>query len=281
MKSTNMSPSFGLFFCYLLLSCTYINAQSIISGVVLLHDNSRIPYVNIGIAEEGIGTVSDDRGRFSISIPEGFMNSELTISAIGFKTANFPLSPITKEIKIFMEEQVYSVDEVVISQNKLNSKILGIKVESDNIQAGFTDNSLGAEIAIKMNVKRKETVYPNKLHFRLAENDCDSLFFRINFYEVKNGKPGKNITPKSIYLSTMIEKGDVALDLTQYNLTFDDDFFVSLEWLRDQCPRMTEKGINFSSALFKKMYYKQTSQAKWSKLSIAGVGIWLDVGYEK
>lgn len=256
-----------------------IYSQQTISGIVKLKSQTPIAYVNIGIEGAGVGTVSDADGRFELDIPPIEGSKPLTFSAIGYKTVAFPISNTTNEIEAYMEEEVYAVEEVLVNASKLKSRILGNKVEKDNIQSGFEDNSLGAEFALKMKVKRREVVYPKTINFRLSDNVCDSLFFRVNFYNIKGGKPGKNITPKSIYFSTYTEKGDVSVDLTQYNLSFDDDFFVSLEWVRDQCPAIEESGINFSSSLFKKMYYRQTSQASWSKLSAVAIGVWLEVAY--
>lgn len=39
-------------------SVSFLNAQDVIKGVMLAHNNQTIPYVNIGVVNTPIGTVS-------------------------------------------------------------------------------------------------------------------------------------------------------------------------------------------------------------------------------
>lgn len=255
------------------------NSQSTIQSILTTSDNTPIPYVNIGIEGKAIGTVSDERGEFILELPAIHEQAEITFSSIGFETKKIKATDITD--KVIMKATSYQVEEVVITGKKLKEKRLGIKSTAQNIQSGFQTNSLGAELAVKMKVKRRQRVYPKTFNISITQNNCDSLFFRLNFYDVENGRPGKNVTTENIFITTKIDSGILQFDLIPYNLEFEDDFFVGLEWVRDQCPDMSEGDINFSSKLFKKFFYRSVSQDEWSKIGIVGVGMWLDVFYEK
>ena len=65
----------------LLLMNFYVSAQT--KGVVVDESGKPIPYVNIWVENENIGTTSEENGEFSINVSD---NKYLIFSAIGYET---------------------------------------------------------------------------------------------------------------------------------------------------------------------------------------------------
>ncbi|MEM6542832.1 MAG: carboxypeptidase-like regulatory domain-containing protein, partial [Bacteroidota bacterium] len=105
------------FLCY-----ATICAQQDYKGVVLDATSGQpIPYVNIGILEKSIGTVSDEEGRFHLFVKPNSLdpNMQVLFSALGYETLEISLSNIPlvyNEYPVFkMQPTVLALDEVVVS----------------------------------------------------------------------------------------------------------------------------------------------------------------------
>lgn len=262
-----------------------ISGQSILRGFIKDKTSDKsIPYVNIGLLGEDIGTVSNYDGTFELTIPANKENSLLVISSIGYENLETKISQLSLDnspLTFNLVPKTYNIEEVVVTKKALKSKILGVKTTKTNVQSGFASNKLGCEAAMKMKVKRREQVLLDKFKFMVAKNECDSLFFRLNIYDVKNGKPGNNITPQNIFITTDVTQGIIEVDLSPYEIWMEDDFFMGLEWIRDFCDGADTSGFNFSAKLFNKLYFKTTSQSSWTKLPLAGIALWTEVKYCK
>ena len=74
----------------LLLSLVSICIYLQIKGIVLDKSNKPIPYVNIWVENENIGTTSEENGSFSIHVED--QNKVLIFSALGFETKKVAVS---------------------------------------------------------------------------------------------------------------------------------------------------------------------------------------------
>ena len=106
-----------------------------------------IPYVNIGLVDENIGTVSDEQGYFQLEIdPLQYSQSNLRFSMIGFESKTYVLQEyLQKELLIIpLTEESTELEEVVVStkRTQFETKILGNKTTTKFIYAAFTTNKL-------------------------------------------------------------------------------------------------------------------------------------------
>ena len=103
---------FGVLVIVLIASTGVTNAQQVISGTVM--DNSNIPVIGASILVKGtsIGTLSDIDGSYSISVPDG--STELEISYLGFGTQTVNIADGTYGT-IIMQESSNFLDEVVVT----------------------------------------------------------------------------------------------------------------------------------------------------------------------
>lgn len=86
-----------------------------------------LTFVTVGILEENIGTITNLDGYFSFKLPASFVNSNIVISHLGYKTQRIPIKIlIDQKIDIFMETEFISIQEVII--RNIDSKELIRKV---------------------------------------------------------------------------------------------------------------------------------------------------------
>ncbi|UPT66350.1 MAG: hypothetical protein M0D57_18050 [Sphingobacteriales bacterium JAD_PAG50586_3] len=123
----------------------------------------------------------------------------------------------------------------------------------------------------------KKTAYLKKVYISIAESGYDSVFFRLNVYALnKKGMPAENILNQAIYVSSGIKQGIVDVDISKYDISFNQPVAISIEWLKD----LGKGNLFFSCKLFKgQSFARKTSQAVWEKAPV-GVGLWADVDYE-
>jgi hypothetical protein len=239
-----------------------------------------IPYVNIGLVDENIGTVSDEQGYFQLEIdPLQYSQSNLRFSMIGFESKTYVLQEyLQKELLIIpLTEESTELEEVVVStkRTQFETKILGNKTTTKFIYAAFTTNKLGNEMGFVVR-QRKRPMILKKFNISLVENDYGFIRFRLNFYSVENGLPTSTLLKENIIIETDATSGIVSKDLAPYEIVIDEDFFVSIEWIEDLGPgKLYFSGGFFGSPLIA----REVSQGTWSKVGSGSVGMNVEVRY--
>jgi len=269
---------------YLLLLCFNIQfgiCQVDLVGQVIDADTEEpLPYVNIGLVNQNIGTVTDEAGYFELEVPRnGFADATLRFSMIGFEPQDFTLQEYRdqKILTIPLKEKATALEEVVLTtkRNKYQTKILGNKTTSQLIYAAFTTNKLGNEMGFLVR-GRKNPMILKKFNVSLVENDYGPIRFRLNFYDLKDGLPNETLLNENIIVDTDIQSGIVSKDLTPYEIVIDQDFFVAIEWIEDLGPgKLFFSGGFFGSPLIA----REVSQGTWSKVGSASVGMNIEVRY--
>jgi hypothetical protein len=239
-----------------------------------------LPYVNIGLVNQNIGTVTDEAGYFELEVPgNGYADATLRFSMIGYENQDFTLQEYQDQ-KIFtipLKEKATALEEVVLTtkKNKYQTKILGNKTTSQLIYAAFTTNKLGNEMGFLVR-GRKNPMILKKFNVSLVENDYGPIRFRLNFYDLKDGLPNETLLNENIIVETDIQSGIVSKDLTPYEIVIDQDFFVAIEWIEDLGPgKLFFSGGFFGSPLIA----REVSQGTWSKVGSASVGMNVEVRY--
>ncbi len=255
-----------------------------IKGLVFDRDSKEpLQYVNVGILNQGLGTVTDENGVFELNLPDYLQSDTLRISMIGFKPYEATINNIkTREpqLNIGLAEHVDQLDEVVLSAKAFKRKVLGNKTKSKFLGTGFSHDQLGAEMGVRINIR--QPVLVDTFRFYISYNRLSAqAVFRLNFYEVISGKPGSNLMRQQILIPINPKQtGEIMVDLKPYSIVLADDVFVSLEWV--DIKGITEEGeaIYFPLGLFSNStLYKESSQAPFKKLNSLGVGFNLDVRF--
>src|SRR6056300_60990 len=272
------TPLYLLLFC--LIQYFGYGQVDIVGQVLDATTQEPLPYVNIGLVNQNIGTVSDESGYFELEVPANQYNdATLRFSMIGFESRDFILKDYLdlQILTISLEEKATALEEVVLTtqRNKYQTKILGNKTTSQLIYAAYTTNKLGNEMGFIVR-GRKNPMILKKFNVSLVENDYGPIRFRLNFYSLKDGLPEQTLLNENIIVETDIQSGIVSKDLTPYEIVIDQDFFVAIEWIEDLGPgKLFFSGGFFGSPLIA----REVSQGSWSKVGSASVGMNVEVRY--
>jgi hypothetical protein len=197
-----------LWFILLLISF-YVSAQT--KGVVVDESGKPIPYVNIWVENENIGTTSEENGEFSISASA---NKSLIFSILGFDKRIIKASEVAN---VVLKATSFQLDEVVIAR-RFESKKIEIGQINNPILEAF-DN--GPRIDVKFfpySDSYKKTKYIKKVSI-LTDSRIDNATVKIHFYKVdSNGFPSDELLTKDCIVT--VKKGVVrnSFDLTDFNL---------------------------------------------------------------
>lgn len=269
-----------LLLSFYLLPHAAFSQRSLVGQVIDDLTEEPLPYVNIGLFEKNVGTVSDDAGYFELEVPlEQYADALLRFSMIGFEPQDFKLEDFVKQqiLTVRLKEKTTALEEVVVSKKraKYQTKVLGNKTTSKLLYAAFTTNKLGNEMGFIVR-GRKNPMILKKFNLSLVENDYGPIRFRLNFYDVRDGLPNQTLLKENIIVETDIASGIVSKDLSPYQIVIDQDFFVAIEWIEDLGPGK----LFFSGGFFgAPLIAREVSQGKWSKVGSASVGMNVEVRY--
>lgn len=179
-----------------------------------------VEYVNIGLFEQNIGTVSNENGKFSLDVPMDYLNDSLTFSRIGYTTKKICINDLLLESVdlIQLVPKLTELKEVEIKTKKIILKSKGNKTTSKTIVMGISSAlSLGREVGCVIRLPNKQIVLTD-FNFNVDYNRPDSAKFRLNIYEY-NGEIGENILSENVYFTIPINYiGKFNVDLRKYNI---------------------------------------------------------------
>ena len=117
-----------------------INAlpQTILEGLVKdAKTGEAIPFVNIALVGETIGTVSDENGEFKLSIMNTALAKNIAFSSVGYTAKQFKVSELVNQRnEISLDPADIKIDEVVITdKSEAGKKILRSALQ--NIEKNF------------------------------------------------------------------------------------------------------------------------------------------------
>ncbi len=261
-------------------------AQIVIKGKVIDKSNNEpVSFASIGVKGRSFGTVCDENGNFELKVGTVIDSDSLKISAIGYLTKAIVMASAKNlnNEKISLNPASIQLSEVKVKPQKTVQKVLGNKNYNENVCMSFQGPEgswKGAEVSIKANNKRNRLVFLEDFNFYIVKNLYkDSLTFRLNLYkEDKNGMPGENLLRKPIVFRTKIKEGVLTVNLKNYFINTDGDFFISLECLEE---KIDKEIFCFSGALAGPSYVKMSTFADWQKIPFGGVDLNVTVSYQK
>ncbi len=86
-----------------------------LKGLVLDHDKqTALPYATIYVLHTNKGAVSNEHGHFTIDISGLGISDTLRFQYIGFKTRNIPLSDFDSVSTVYLQEEIFNLNEVLV-----------------------------------------------------------------------------------------------------------------------------------------------------------------------
>jgi hypothetical protein len=273
----------SLFFALSLINCSLIFAQSSFKGVVIDAENNQpVPYVSIGIINKADGTVSNVKGEFEINLDAKVANDDtLKFSSVGYESKAFLVGDLKQKFKntslgISLKKSISQLKPVVINSKRAHVKILGYETTSKLLGLGVGTNAIGSQGGVRIPIKHQNTSIEN-LSFFIIQNTFERLTFRVNIYEMNDGKPGNNILNDNVIFKVGDKQsGKITVDLTNYNVIVNKDVLITVEWI-DANPA-TNGTLDIAAVLFGSTYFRQASQYLWKKKG-TGLGFSVKASY--
>ncbi len=261
--------SYNFFFTIVLLFICILNTFSqntILSGQVKAVDGATLEFVNVGILNKNIGTISDEYGYYTLNIPPLYQKDSVTFSYVGYYNETLSIEEMIKNKSklITLNIKPFQLEEVILKNPKRKEFSIGTKGYSKfvigHIRAKNDINNDIQEFAKKINLEKAAQVL--NININLFNIKQETANFRVNFYNIKDGLPYQKINRSDILFNQPISEGWNQMDLTQYNLYFDSDFFVSIEYI----PKSDsyDEPFSYRGNLFGKSIKRTASQGTWS-----------------
>ncbi len=217
-------------FILIMLFTGLCSTAQIKSVVVDGNTKEVIPYVNIWVENENIGTTSNEEGEFELNVTD--TNKIIVFSAIGYATTKIKVSNIGKEVTLMPQATVL---QEVFMRLKKGTRTLGI----GRFRKSEIHNYFGSAVSPWMvanyfgyQEEYKNTPYLKKLNI-LTDSQIKNATFNIRLYSInEKGKPGDYLYDKNIIGLAKRGKMVTEVDLSSLNIQFPKNgFFIAFEWL--------------------------------------------------
>ena len=219
-----------------------------------------IPYVNIWVENEAIGTTSEADGTFFL---EASKQKNIVISVLGYERKKLKGSEISE---VFLKSMIYDLRDVVIL-NKKQSKQIEI---GDIKNAIFQSFDNGPKIEAKFfpyQVSYSKTKFLKEVTI-FTDSRIDDATIKLHFYSVdENGFPGEELLTKD-YIVTL-QKGVIKhrFNISQFDLVFPEKgIFVAYEKLLIES---NKKGTKYQPYVLynyvERDFFYTYAYGKWSK----------------
>ncbi len=268
------------------LLATTAFAQQTISGKIIDSENKKVlAYVNIGIKDKSIGTVSDSNGIFNLKLTKSVNGKDkIVFSHIGYVQQEHGISTmLNNNNTIILDPETTVLNEVVLQfkapkAKKIGRKRKGLGLMHSNFYSAYensVDDRLSKEMGMRLPVNKDCKI--SGLNFNITSNDFKSLKFRVNFYRIKNGFPDEILNTDDVIFE--IKNGHLGwfnVDLTKSDMYLEKDLkevAVTIQWLESEKNDDNSKyfSISTAAATSKNFYYREKAMDKWlrgkSKLS--------------
>ncbi len=245
-------------------------SQTQITGKVTdMNGKNPLAYVNIGIKEKNIGTISKEDGSFSIDIPSDYQSGSLTFSIVGYDESNLSIRDLmsTGNVVIQLKEKPIQFKEVVITGNKPVEKKYGTKRRG---AIHFTDGIFKKDDSFEIGqvIRLGNTLAQiSSLNVHINSSRPDSADFRINFYryDIEENIPKERIIEKSILQRHAVTEGWLKFDLSNYNIFIKGDVLMSLEFIPETDNDVKQIFYEVKLGGSSKSFFRKTSLGQWTR----------------
>lgn len=265
------------------MAASAFHAQVVSGTIVSKNEHQPIPYVKIGIEKKPTGTISDEKGKFSIDLSNTDPQQKIKIEVPGYDLYQETIQDFKKydQQKIFLTEKTKNIKEITIKPKKLVDKNWGVNTKTKSViysvNPEFDKKSFLGETALEFNAKKRSKL--KNINLNIASYvSTEPVLLRYSIYSEKNGFPDKNILEEEITVKLtedMIKDGTYTLDVSDRNIWLQGKFFIGIQFLKDFDGR-----IKISAALFRTGFIREF-YGDWQKMTIAAPAINIDVKMDK
>ncbi|MBF6641455.1 carboxypeptidase-like regulatory domain-containing protein [Flavobacterium sp. J49] len=210
-------------FFFALFSFLSLSAQT--KGIVVDENNKPIPYVNIWVENENIGTTSDENGAFIMNISE---DKTLVFSSVGFEVKK---TTVKDGEKVILVTAIYNLREVVISKRKQDKEIeIGDAQRIHHRQLSGDKPWIYGKL-FEQDTIYKKTPFLKKIVF-YSDSDKKGAKLKIRIFEFNDSIPGNDLINEDLIVKVNKGMKRNVIDVSKYNLLFPEKgIVIGLEWM--------------------------------------------------
>jgi len=214
--------------------CIHLQAQ-VISGKVMDASNAKpLEYASLGVIDTHLGIVTNEKGEFSIDVKGQSSKALVRVSMIGYKAQTFTIEDLAnKENILKLETEPIQLGEVTVKpfSGKLKKAgTTGYTTHGGLCGWGGTQKGQGNEIGTKIELGTSPVLI-RSLHVCLFRQSFESSLFRLHIRNIVNNLPSQELLTENILLPLTKSSGWIDIDLKKYNLVFNGDIALTLEWV--------------------------------------------------
>ena len=270
--------------CFLFLLFNNYYSQNI-QGVVYNEDNKPISGAIVGIEGQEVGSITDEKGGFSIDLTNADKNKNFITYIGGFEPFKIKISDYLNKSNhnVILKEKVINIQEVELTAQKTYEKNLGTNKKSNTRYCGYNsknNKALFNEYAIK--IKNKKNVKLKNINVNVCDYKLETpVVLVFDVYSSNGDIPNESIVGETLskeISSTDINNHQISLDVSDKNIWVDGDFFVSVRTANDFNGYLYFSGniFTFSQDTYYRVYY-----GDWKKFSSGTPSINVDVLIKK
>ncbi len=238
-----------------------------LEGVVVdAKTNEPIPGALVSFPGTDEKLTSDFNGQFSTRINRSTTDSVI-VSALGYKNTGIPVANWNGMERIILEERYARLKDVVVEEDLLGKKVvLGQKNAGLLSPSSFVAGHFG-EAAKQMKV-RGDSLFLNKIAFHVSNWSGRPFEFLFDVYDQgSDGGPGVSLLPKKVSVLGSEKKGWVEVNVSSYNIVVNRNFFVALQWTKEEFilgtpPAEAPAHIGIKGD---EGFYRKSQEAEWQK----------------
>lgn len=240
--------------------------------------NTPLPYINIGILNKPVGTVSDINGNYNLLIDKENWADTLQISSVGYFTKKVVVNDLirTNDWHIQLVKKITLLQEVIVTNKKTKEETVGREKSGKLVQVSIHNKesvaeTIGSEMGMKIKIKKEGSLLGD-FNWYISANNFNNIKFRVNIYALKNNMPDTLLCNKDIFVTVEnFKTGWSKFDLEPYNITVNDDFVITLQWIDSKMEKKENPVtmIPVKLSLFSKnTYARVASQDKWKRMGM-------------
>jgi hypothetical protein len=243
-------------------------SQSIQGTVTDKTSNELLPYVRIGVLHRTVGTISREDGKFTLDFPELRSTDTVVFSMLGYEAQKTSVASLQRNADVALKPTSYNLEEVTVSADAIvDLKKLG-RFEPTKTTIGHSGTSAwgtGAEWGVEIKTDGDEFQL-QKVAFHTRFNTLDSILFRINIYNLKDGQPDKSLLRQNVYVKSYKRNKWIVKDIKSENVVINSDIVVTMEIVRIWYNTSGEKELFFTYGKDVdrlKTFSRESSQSAW------------------
>ncbi|MDD4032117.1 MAG: hypothetical protein PHS48_02600 [Bacteroidales bacterium] len=245
-------------FIIILILNILFNAISAYCHIIKVQiDNNILPYSNNEMIYQNIGATSILHNNLQTNTSKGNYKSNLrSIVDLRLQNINDP--------NTILHNKKHKISDIVVQPSKRKAYILGPRNPGKTTWA-WCNILKGAEIGRL--ITNKDKIVICKFYFYIRETNCDSILYKLKFFNIKNQMPDSIINNEEILFKSKEKKGWESICLFNYNIIINHDFIVTLE-IVNSWGNVKEKSIHLSKLRNRGISYKrQSSHIPWLKFA--------------